>query len=216
MRPHALVLISGGLDSLVSLACALEELDFKLALFFNYGQSALAQERRAALRMAKHYGIPYKEVALTWLSSLLPGPMAAAEGELSNLADVWIPNRNGVFLNVAAAFAEGYGCRYLVTGFNAEEAVEFPDNRAEFVVRMNSCLSLSTMNKVKVKSYVQDMDKAAIVVRGIELGAPLSLVWSCYRGGELMCGRCSSCRRLRQALAGIPPGKRPPIEFESR
>jgi len=215
---RAVALVSGGLDSLVSLACALQEMEVRLCLFFDYGQPSLEREREAARGIASYYGLPYREVALPWLSSLLPEALRPSGGEgsdLTRLEEVWIPNRNGVFVSVAAAFAEAYRCDYLVVGFNREEAEEFPDNRAEYVARINAALALSTANAVKVKSFVQDLGKAEIVARGMDLSAPLSILWSCYRAGRTMCGRCASCRRLKEALASVPEERRPVIEFES-
>jgi 7-cyano-7-deazaguanine synthase len=134
---------------------------------------------------------------------------------LTALEEVWIPNRNGVLINVAAAYAEGYGCDTVVTGFNREEAEEFPDNSRDYVDRANLALALSTRNRVRVESFTIDLDKRAIIRLGIELKAPLSIVWSCYRSGERMCGRCASCARLRGAIDSLPPADRPVIEFDA-
>jgi 7-cyano-7-deazaguanine synthase len=68
---------------------------------------------------------------------------------------------------------------------------------------------------VRVESFTIDLDKPAILRLGIELRAPLSIVWSCYRSGERMCGRCASCARLRGALESVPVPARPVIEFEA-
>jgi 7-cyano-7-deazaguanine synthase len=120
-----------------------------------------------------------------------------------------------VFVNVAAAYAESYGCDTVVTGFNREEAEEFPDNSREFVERANAALAFSTRNAVRVESFTVDLDKRAIVRMGLELKAPLSIVWSCYRSGPKMCGDCASCARLRSAIDSLPAGDRPVLEFES-
>ena len=138
-----------------------------------------------------------------------------ADDALLSLDEVWIPNRNGVFLNVAAAYAERYGCDTVVTGFNREEAEEFPDNSAEYVDRVNRSLEMSTRNRVRVESFTIDLDKPAILKLGLELKAPLSIIWSCYRSGERMCGHCASCVRLRAALATLSAPDRPRIEFDA-
>ncbi len=212
-------MVSGGLDSVVSLAHALKTRDVLLVLFFDYGQRALGSERVSVLAVANFYGLPFREVDISWLESLAPEAMRASfsgdGGSLQTLDDVWIPNRNGVFISVAAAFAEQYGCAEVVCGFNREEAAEFPDNSREFVDCTNDALAMSTRTGVIVKSFTQDLDKREIILDGIELGAPLSVLWSCYLSGERMCGRCASCLRLKGAIDATPADLRPVIEFEA-
>jgi 7-cyano-7-deazaguanine synthase len=216
---RSVALVSGGLDSVVSLAKAREETDVRLVLFADYGQRSAARERGAVVGVATFYGLPYAEVDLGWMRDLSPeGMRSGAAGEekpprLETLDDVWVPNRNGLLLNAAAAYAESYGCDLVVTGFNREEAEEFPDNGADYVIAANKAFEYSTRNGVRVASYTLDLGKREIVALGIELRAPLSLVWSCYDAGEKMCGRCASCRRLKVALDAQPSAKRPVIEF---
>jgi 7-cyano-7-deazaguanine synthase len=218
---RAVALVSGGLDSVVSLAKAATVMDVRLLLFFDYGQRALDRERNAVLGVANYYRFPYREVELPWLRDLAPEGMRDGETDdeggdpaLDTLDAVWVPNRNGVFLNIGAAFAESYGCEVVVTGFNREEAEEFPDNSLPYVSRMNEALEMSTLNAVRVVSFTQDLDKRQILRLGNELRAPLSVIWSCYHSRELMCGRCASCKRLRAAMASLDAESRPPIRFE--
>jgi 7-cyano-7-deazaguanine synthase len=222
---RAVALVSGGLDSVVSLAVALDEMQVRLVLFFDYRQRALARERDAAMAVANFYGLPFREVDIGWMGSLLPlgmrqpdagsivGPMP--ESALDTVDAVWIPNRNGVFLNAGAAFAEAYQCKYVIAGFNREEAEEFPDNRPEYVMKVNAGFEMSTRNGVEVVSFTQGLNKVETIRRGAELHAPLSVIWSCYQGQERMCGRCASCKKLRAALTATPEDERPLIEFEA-
>jgi 7-cyano-7-deazaguanine synthase len=215
---RSIVLASGGLDSLVSLARAVRERDVRLVLFFDFGQRARESERVSAMSAANYYGLPFADVNIRWLEVLSPRGMrsdARGDDDLTALDQVWIPNRNGVFINIAAAYAESYGCDTVVTGFNREEAEEFPDNSRDYVDRANLALALSTRNRVRVESFTLDLDKRAIIRLGLELKAPLSIVWSCYRSGERMCGRCASCARLRGAVDSLPPADRPVIEFDA-
>ncbi len=226
----AVALVSGGLDSLVSLAKAHAEMEVRLVLFADYGQRAIVREREAAMSAATFYQLPFREVDIGWLRSLSPqgmqsrGSPSSADrrsqdsgaGEslrLDTVDDVWVPNRNGVLLNVAAAFAENLRCGFVATGFNREEADDFPDNRSEYVAAVNRGLEFSTRGGVRVVSFTQDLDKRGIIELGVELKAPLGLVWSCYDDGEMMCGRCGSCRRLRGAIESLPAASRPPIRF---
>ncbi len=214
--PGALAMVSGGLDSVVALAAARRTLDVRGIVFFDYGQRALRSERDSVLAVAAFYELPVIDVDLRWLGALAPQAMreASRSDRLDTLADVWVPNRNGVFVAAAAAHAEARGLDVIVCGFNREEAEEFPDNTREFLERTGAALALSTATGVRLHSDTIGLDKREIVRLGHDLGAPLSVVWSCYRSGERMCGRCASCRRLRAALAATPPEIRPVIEFE--
>jgi 7-cyano-7-deazaguanine synthase len=223
-RIRSIALVSGGLDSLVSLASAIKERSVESVMFFDYGQRARESERVSSMSAANYYGLPFEDVDVRWLESLAPSGMQSSvtrDGDaersdaLMALDDVWIPNRNGVFINIAAAYAERYRCETIVTGFNREEAEEFPDNSREYVERVNRALEMSTRNHVRVESFTLDLDKSAIIRLGLEVKAPLSIVWSCYRSGGRMCGHCASCARLRAALASLPAAERPKIEFET-
>jgi 7-cyano-7-deazaguanine synthase len=226
---HAVALVSGGLDSVVSLAIADKELTIELVLFCNYGQRSLAKEQSSVIDVAGYYGLPFREVNIGWLKELSPEGMRGGDkrtgaadtpdandvNQLDAIDAVWVPNRNGVFLNVAAAFAERYGCGSLVTGFNREEAVEFRDNTSEYVDAVNRSFEFSTRNRVSVVSYTLNLTKREILRKGIELGVPFDTIWSCYRDGERMCGRCASCQRLKTAIDSLPDEERPLIEFET-
>ncbi len=212
----AVVLLSGGLDSAVNLKRAADETGVALALTCDYGQRAAAREIAAAAAMSRAVGAPHRVVALPWLAELcqtaLVNPEAAVpevrpeqlgaarvtEGETARA--VWVPNRNGVFLNLAAAFAESLGAELVVAGFNAEEAATFPDNSAAFIAAATAALALSTATGVRVVSYTQELEKPEIVRLGKAIGAPIPQVWSCYHGGEELCLRCESCARLERAL----------------
>lgn len=217
---RAVALMSGGIDSIVSLAAAVSVCDVRLALFVDYGQPALERERQAVLGAVNYYSIPFREISLPWLGELMPAELREARpggstsaAPLNRLDSIWIPNRNGILTNCAAAFAEAYRYHYVVTGFNSEEAEEFPDNRREFVARLNRGLILSTRNGVRVVSFTQNLLKSEIITLGMKLSAPLSVAWSCYEGGAQMCGTCASCMKLRNALAAVPPERRPRLEF---
>ena len=210
----AVVLLSGGLDSTVNLKLAADEKEVALALTFDYGQRASAREAAAAAFMCRQIGVPHRVVELPWLAEIcqtalvnhsVTMPRLEAQdletraGEDTSSA-VWVPNRNGVFANIAAAFAEGLRADTIVAGFNKEEAATFPDNSAAFVAATNSALSHSTLTKPTLVSYTQELTKADIVRLGRKAGAPLAAIWSCYCGGIEHCWRCESCARLERAL----------------
>jgi 7-cyano-7-deazaguanine synthase len=209
----AVVLVSGGLDSTVALALAGRTHRLSLGLHFDYGQRASAREFEAAKTIARHYEIDLERIELPWLgrisrSALIEGKADVPDadrcgpGGMSLARAVWIENRNGIFVNIAASFAASRGCSVVIAGFNAEEAASFPDNSRHFIDALNDALMDGTSNGVRVMSPTIDMTKPDMIREGLRLGIPWHAIWSCYRGGDAMCGTCESCSRLRRAAEG--------------
>lgn len=213
-KPKALVLLSGGLDSQVSMALARSRFALVQAVTFDYGQEAAHREIEAARALCEHFAIPHRVISLAFLSDVLTSALTNAaalpeltDRELNDVARcretakaVWVPNRNGLFLNIAAAIAEKEGAAWIVCGFNQEEAATFPDNSQEFIDMANLFFHFSTQNSVRVWSGTIDWDKTRIIACALEERIPLDFFWSCYRAGDRMCGRCESCARAVRAL----------------
>ena len=200
----AIILLSGGLDSLVSLGISVKNYDVKLAITFDYGQKSLKQESEASSKICKFYNIEHKIIKLDWLkevthTGLVEGTLP--EGIQKTSDSVWVPNRNGLFLNVAACIADGEGFDYIIIGANKEEGETFPDNTKEFIERVNAEFVYSTKRGVKVVAPLINYDKNDIVKQAIEYDVPLRFVYSCYSGSQKNCGKCESCVRLKRALA---------------
>jgi 7-cyano-7-deazaguanine synthase len=200
-------ILSGGLDSTVSLAAAVRRMDVILAITFDYGQRAAAREREASARIARRYRVPHRVIEIPWLATLTRTALVNRRAKLPrnemsprSAKAVWVPNRNGVFIEISAAHAESLGATRLVTGFNREEAATFPDNSPAYVKAVNGALGYSTANGVRVVSFTGNLDKRAIVRLGRRLGAPLELIWPCYEGGATWCRACESCLRSLRAL----------------
>ncbi len=212
----AVALLSGGLDSTVATTLQHRQGGVVLALNIDYRQRAATREAQAARAVAQALGIPYRRVALDFLGGLSAGALLNRGIDLPHLEahqldevrgaaarsmkSVWVPNRNGLFIAIAASFAESLGATDVVVGFNKEEAATFPDNSQAFLAAASASLELSTLNHVKVVSPTATLDKAEIVRVGYEADAPLRHVWSCYSGEERPCWRCESCLRLKRAL----------------
>ncbi|MBI4237656.1 MAG: 7-cyano-7-deazaguanine synthase QueC [Deltaproteobacteria bacterium] len=216
---QAVTLLSGGLDSVVSTALAHAQHGVALALTFDYGQRAAAREISSAARFCGHWKIPHTVLQLPWLGDIthtalvqrdqaLPTYDSAALNDLAgqhrSASAVWVPNRNGVFLNIAAAYAETHELDWIVTGFNAEEAVTFSDNSAAFVEQTTAAFQLSTRTHPRVVSYTQAMQKSEIAATARRLEIPLDWCWPCYEGGAQWCGRCESCARFQRAMKCAP------------
>lgn len=216
MKPGpAVVLLSGGLDSAVCLKAACDNARVVRAITFDYGQRARAREIAASHRICERLNITHQVIELPWLAEIThtalvdrsrtlprPRPDELQDDAAAQSAEaVWVPNRNGVFVMIAAAIAEGLNAESVVAGFNAEEGATFPDNSPEFVDAVNAVLPLSTLSSVRLVSPTGGLTKTEIVKFGREIAAPLELIWSCYEGGPEHCWRCESCLRLRRALS---------------
>lgn len=221
----SVVLLSGGLDSAANLAFAAERDTVVLALHVDYGQRAAAPEWRASQALGDYYGAKVERLALPWLGALGGSSLTDKSRDVPELRAneldllpkiqetaraVWVPNRNGVLLNVAAAYAERFRAKRVVVGFNREEATTFPDNSQAFLDQTTRAFSYSTANGVEVFCYTTAMDKTEICERLKHLARPFPhhLVWSCYHAGAAPCGRCESCGRHDRALkaAGFEVG----------
>lgn len=208
------VLLSSGLDSTVNFYKAKADGQIALALTFNYGQKAALKEIEHAQRLCREFNVLHQIVDLSWFSRFSSSALTLGSNEVpknTNLvsqedceksaAKVWVPNRNGIFLNIAAGVAENLKADFVVPGFNAEEAATFPDNSKEFIEACNNSLEFSTMGRVKIKCYTQNMHKKEIVSLGKQLGVRFDLIWPCYLGGEKICGICESCQRYLRATS---------------
>ena len=210
----SIALLSSGLDSVVALTLALEDTDVELALTFDYGQLSAQREIEYSKKVCQHFGIEHRVIKLPWLAQISGSALTGAkqipelreeELDLREVAEqtarqVWVPNRNGVFINIAASFAEALECDSIIVGFDAEEAETFPDNSREYVEAVNRALEFSTLNRVKVIAPVIDLNKSQIVAIGMEKGAPLEWSWSCYYGNDKPCMKCESCQRRSRAF----------------
>lgn len=201
----AIILLSGGLDSLVSLAIAKKELDIKLALTFDYGQKAFLEELEASKNIAQYYNIKHKKIELNFLKEILDNALTnPKKTNLDDFNSVWIPNRNGLFLNIAALYCDNFGYDYIIFGANKEEAVQFPDNSSEFIEKGNDFFKFSTLQKPKLFAPCLSFDKIDIINYAIDNNLPLNLIKSCYDSNintnKKHCGKCMSCKLLMNAI----------------
>lgn len=212
----SLVLLSAGLDSTVNFFLAYKKTQVKQTLTFNYGQRAAEKEIQHAQKISSYLKVPHRVIDLPWLkdmsgSSLTNETFSIPTGSDVSIDDlktsietaksVWVPNRNGVFLNIAASIAEALQLDEIVPGFNLEEAQTFPDNTQDFILASTEAFKFSTQNQVKVNCYTIKMNKTEIVKEALKEQVPLELIWPCYFNGERWCGECESCQRTRRALS---------------
>ncbi|MFI5058910.1 MAG: 7-cyano-7-deazaguanine synthase QueC [Candidatus Acidiferrales bacterium] len=227
----AVVLLSGGMDSCVSAAIARERHGAEnLALLHaGYGQRTERRERRAFDNIADFYGV--RERLIVQLdhfraiggSALTDTKIAVPESELGavrsgggSIPVTYVPFRNAHFLSVAVSWAEAIGAVAIYIGAVAEDSSGYPDCRPEYYRVFQELIRTGTRpeTQIEIMTPVITLKKSEIIRRGIELGAPLHLTWSCYQGEEAACGTCDSCLlRMRAfAEAGVPD----PIPYRQR
>lgn len=216
MKGKAITLLSAGLDSTVATALAMRDHNVVLAITFDYGQRAAAKEIAGAESLCKLWGIEHMAIELPWLrnetrTALVdrdkPLPRVGAKtvnaGAESNAKRVWVPNRNAIFVSIAASYAEARGCTAIIAGMNAEEAKTFPDNSKKFVDTTNALLKVSTRGDIQLLSPTVEMTKDDMARRFASFEIPRDSFWCCYEGGDKLCGRCESCARTIRAFRSV-------------
>ena len=221
MKPLAVVLMSGGLDSCVTAAVAWQ--NFDLAAFHgNYGQRSVHQELKAFRAQVAFFRAAHTlEVALHHLgviggSSLTDRHLALPmeEVEPPGIPSTYVPFRNSNLLAAAVAWGEVLKAEAIFIGANVLDNPGYPDCRPEYFEAFNRLIELGTRPETRIRIYTPliHLDKAGIIRLGLELGAPLELTWSCYQDEEAACGRCSSCRLRLKGFAAV--GLPDPIPYE--
>ena len=228
-RQLAIVLVIVGMDSCVTAAIA--HTQYRLAfLHVNYGQRTEARELRAFTEIADFYKAEKRlSVSLGHLKVIggsaltdttIPVPeVDSSQSAIGNLQSTTIPTtyvpfRNAHLLSIAVSWAEVIGAVKIFIGAVEEDSSGYPDCRETFYQAFNKVIELGTKpeTRVEIVTPLVHMKKAEIVKRGVELGAPLRLTWSCYQNSEQACGRCESCA-LR--LKGFrEAGVKDPIPYE--
>lgn len=207
MKPLAVVLASGGMDSCVTAAIAKQ--NYQLAmLHVRYGQRTQAREGIAFHKIADHYQAAHRlETSIAHLaqiggSSLTDHSMPVTKADLETTAipSSYVPFRNAHLLAIGTSWAETLGASRIFYGAVEEDSSGYPDCREEFVDAFNNLIEAGTKpeTKVRVETPLIHMNKADIIKTGHNLKAPLHLTWSCYQAEDLACGVCDSCAlRLR-------------------
>ena len=227
----SVVLVSGGLDSAVCLAMAVDKYGAQnvIALNMFYGQKH-EKEQQCAEYLCKHYSVKLINADLSSCFNFSNCPLLQGNGELDHrdyaeqveetngerAVASYVPFRNGLFLSYAAAIAYSFGADTVYYGAHADDAAgsAYPDCSAEFKDTMSKAIYLGTGNSVRVEAPFVECNKAGIVKKGLELGVPFEHTWSCYEGHVKACGTCGTCRDRQRAF--IANDMEDPIEYEER
>jgi len=217
MKKKAVIIASGGVDSSTLLYKTVKEGFAVYALTFIYGQRHF-KEIEYAKRIAEKLNVDHKLIDLSSLKVLLSGsaltdssvevPEVPETSEhYETLQTTIVPNRNAIFLSIAIGYAVSLNANYVFFGAHFSDRGVYPDCRKEFVEAFQISERLANDNPIlTIDAPFVDIDKSDIVKLGSELGVPFEQTWTCYKGGEIHCGVCSSCRERKRAFieAGVP------------
>lgn len=214
---RALVLFSGGLDSTTCLAMAVKKYGSQnvTALSVFYGQKH-KKEIEAAQNIAKFYGVELITLDLGKIfsysdCSLLEGssneiPEGSYEEQLKETngspVSTYVPFRNGLFLSSAASIALSKNCSVIYYGVHSDDAAgnAYPDCSVDFNEAMGRAIYLGSGNELTIEAPFVSLTKADVVKKGLELGVPYELTWSCYVGDDKPCGKCGTCIDRQKAF----------------
>jgi len=212
----AIVLLSGGMDSCVSAAIAREQHGAaNIALLHaGYGQRTQDRERRAFTQIADFYEVQQRLIVqldhfrAIGGSALTDENIAIPENQLNashatGIPVTYVPFRNAHFLSVAVSWAEAIGAGAIYIGAVAEDSSGYPDCRPEYYRAFQNVVREGTRpeTQIEIMTPVITLKKSEIIRRGVQLGAPLHLTWSCYQGADVACGACDSCLLRLKAFA---------------
>ena len=205
----AIVLVSGGMDSCVTAAMALDAGHELFVLHLNYGQRTEQRELQAFFALANYYGIAEDRrlvVSIAHLaaiggSSLTDSaiPVSAADLASQAIPTSYVPFRNAHLLSVAVSWAEVIDAEHIFIGAVYEDSSGYPDCRPAYYAAFNEVIRQGTVKgTIRIETPIISMTKDQIIKHGVALQAPLHLTWSCYQSSDRACGVCDSCGlRLR-------------------
>ena len=209
----AIILVSGGMDSCVTVASAKEEGYVISFLHMNYGQRTEKRELKAFHDIADHYMINERLVVdISHLSAIGGSCLTDNNIEIpdanldnSNIPLSYVPFRNANILSVAVSWAEVLKVSAIYLGAVEEDSSGYPDCRRSFFDAFEKTINVGTKpeTNIKIITPLITLTKKEIVVHGKSIDAPLHLTWSCYKNDDIPCRKCDSCalreRGFRQA-----------------
>ena len=222
-RKRAVVLASGGMDSATAAAVAREagyDLSF---LHTSYGQRTETKEYECANAQAEAFGAEFRRLETDHLSAVGSSSLtdervdvSEADLERDEVPSSYVPFRNANLLSMAVSSAEATDCDAVFVGAHSEDSSGYPDCRPAFFEAFQRVVDVGTKEgtDVRIEAPFVERSKTDIAERGLELGVPYDLTWSCYRDEAPACGTCDACALRLQAFQRL--GVRDPIDYAER
>ena len=203
---NSVIIVSGGMDSITLLYDHKDEI--ALGISFDYGSNHNAREIPFAKMHCERLGIKHITINLDFMhqyfkSSLLDGAEDIPEGHYAddNMKSTVVPFRNGIMLSIAIGIAESNNLDQVFIANHGGDHTIYPDCRPEFINAIDAAATAGTYNNVKVVAPYTKITKSDIARIGKKLGIDYTETWSCYKGGEVHCGKCGTCVERKEALA---------------
>jgi 7-cyano-7-deazaguanine synthase len=206
------VLVSGGMDSVTALHLASRDQKVMAGISFDYGSKHNEKEIPMATWHCRQLQIPHHVVPLNFMDDLFESDLLKSGGEIpeghyeaDSMKRTVVPFRNGIMMAIAAGYAESIGSEGLVIAAHSGDHAIYPDCREEFMQPMAAAITAGTYADVEVLRPFIHQRKEDIISVGVDLDVDFSRTWSCYRGGELHCGKCGTCVERKEAfeIAGV-------------
>ena len=201
------VLCSGGMDSVTALHWARVHHAVAVVLSFDYGAKHNHREIPFAIEHARNIGAPHQTIPLDFVGKYFASDLLQSGGNIpeghyaaENMRRTVVPFRNGIMLAAAAGFAESVGAAGLVIAAHSGDHTIYPDCREDFMRAMGDALRLGTDAGIELLRPFVALTKGQIAAEGARLGVDFARTWSCYKGGEIHCGRCGTCVERREAF----------------
>ncbi len=205
MMKDGVIIVSGGMDSITLLYERKDEI--ALGISFDYRSNHNAREIPFARMHCERLGIRHLVINLSFIhqyfkSSLLSGADKIPEGSYDddNMKSTVVPFRNGIMLSIAVGIAESEGLTKVFIANHGGDHAIYPDCREEFIEAIDAASHAGTYEHVRILAPYTNITKTDIALRGKQLGIDYSETWSCYKGGEVHCGKCGTCVERKQAL----------------
>ncbi|MFN0063872.1 MAG: 7-cyano-7-deazaguanine synthase QueC [Myxococcaceae bacterium] len=225
MKPKAVVLLSGGLDSATCLSVAVAAGFAPVALTLDYGQRHRVELTRAAA-LAVSMGADHRVVSVdlraiggSALTTDSPVPKNRDIATAADIPSTYVPARNTIFLSLALGVAEVVGAQDIYIGVNAVDYSGYPDCRPEFIRAFENLAQWATRAGVegkpfRVRTPLAGLSKGDIIRLAVKLGTPLAATHSCYDPSPngLACGQCDSCKIRRKGFSDA--GVSDPTQYE--
>lgn len=221
---RAVILVSGGMDSATAVYEAMDRGFDPYFLHTSYGQRTAEKEYDCARQLAaeteadEFLHVETSHLARIGASSLTDESMAVPDADMDSDAvpTSYVPFRNANLLSMAVSYAEANGCSAVFIGAHSEDFSGYPDCRPEFFDAFQTVIDRGTKSdsEITLQAPFVEWSKSDIAKRGLDLGVPFEITWSCYRDEAPACGTCDACAFRLEAFRSA--GERDPIEYAER